>query len=363
MGMFLHVESGASRGKIIYGKAGRELLEGVVYRNLGVKRSEVIKGPGRGMDNAVIGLGRKKVMILTVDPVSVIPSLGMELSGWLSVHLIASDYTTSGLRPEYATFSFNFPPELGDAQREDYVRSIGEECRRLGITIAAGHTGSYPGAGFTIVGAGSMFGFGRRGGFVDPSMARPGDAILMTKQAGIEATASLALSFPRYAEGKVGRLRASRAKKLIRSCSTVTDALTAARIGLGRGGITSMHDATEGGVLGGLEEMAYASETAFHVDEGRISVSEEVAAVCGAFGLDPLESLSEGTLIVTCNPDRLDDVKDEFAGSGIPIQEIGSVKDGVGLWVTKGGGRSKRIKPGVDRYWAVYGDSIRARLR
>jgi len=124
-----------------------------------------------------------------------------------------------------------------------------------------------------------------------------------------------------------------------------------------------MHDATEGGVLGGLEEMAYASETAFHVGEGRISVSEEVGAVCGAFGLDPLESLSEGTLLVTCNPDVLDDVKGEFAGSGIPIQEIGSVEDGAGLWVTKGGGRPKRIKPGVDRYWAVYRNALVARLR
>ncbi len=359
----MHMESKTSRGKTIYGKAGRELLEGVVYRNLGVKRSEVIKGPGRGMDNAVIGLGGKKVMILTVDPVSVIPSLGMELSGWLSVHLIASDYTTSGLRPEYATFSFNFPSELSDADREEYVRSVGEECRRLGITIAAGHTGSYPGAGFTVVGAGSMFGFGRRGGFVDPSMARPGDAILMTKQAGIETTASLALSFPRHVEGKVGRLRASRAKELIRSCSTVADALIAARIGLGRGGITSMHDATEGGVLGGLEEMACASETAFHVNEGRICVSEEVGAVCGAFGLDPLGSLSEGTLLATCNPKRLDEVKEEFAGSGIPIREIGSVRVGAGLWVAKGDGRPKRIKPGVDGYWAAYRDAIAAGLR
>ena len=359
----MHTEPPGSRKRVIYGKAGRELLEGVVYRNLGARRSKVIKGPGRGLDNAVIGLGGKKVMLLTVDPVSIIPSLGMELSAWLSVHLIASDYTTSGLRPEYATFSFNFPPELSDANREEYVRATGEECRRLGITIAAGHTGSYPGADLTVIGAGSMFGFGRRGGYVDPSMARPGDAILMTKQAGIETTASLALSFPRHLEKKVGRLRVSRAKKLIKSCSTVADALTAARIGLGQGGITSMHDATEGGVLGGLEEMAYASGTAFNVDEGRIYVSEEVGAVCGAFGLDPLGSLSEGTLLMTCNPNRFDDVKNEFAGSRIPIREIGSVTVGAGLWTTEGDGRPKRIKPRVDRYWAVYGEAIGAGLR
>jgi hydrogenase maturation factor len=208
-----------------------------------------------------------------------------------------------------------------------------------------------------------MFGFGRRGGYVDPSMAKPGDTILMTKQAGIEATASLALSFPRQVESKVGHDRASRARRLVKSCSTVADALTAARIGLGRDGITSMHDATEGGVLGGLDEMASASGTAFHVDERKIYVSEEVGAVCGAFGLDPLGSLSEGTLLVTCNPERLEDLRQEFYGSGIPIRKVGSVRDGAGLWVTRGSGRPKRIKPKADGYWAAYNDAMGAGLR
>jgi hydrogenase maturation factor len=345
------------------GKADPEFMKEVVYASLGKKSEELVIGPRKGSDNAAIAVSGDRIMILTVDPVSIVPSLGMKLSAWLSVHLIASDYTTSGLRPEYATFSFNFPPKLSEADREEYVRSTGEECRRLGITIAAGHTGSYPGAGFTVIGAGSMFGFGRRGGFVDPSMARSGDAILMTKQAGIEATASLALSFPRHIERRVGRHNASRARKLVRSCSTVADAFAAARIGLGRGGVTSMHDATEGGVLGGLEEMASASGAAFHIDEDKIYVSEEVEAVCAAFGLDPLSSLSEGTLLVTCNPVRLDDLRQEFDGLGIPIWEIGSVRHGAGLWVTKGNGRPKRVKPGADRYWAAYGDAISAGLK
>lgn len=347
----------------VMGKASPGFMKEVVYASLGRKSRKLVIGPRKGSDNAVIAAGVGRIMILTVDPVSIIPSLGMELSAWLSVHLIASDYTTSGLKPEYATFSFNFPLELEETDREEYVRSIGKECRRLGIAVAAGHTGSYPGAGFTVIGAGSMFGFGRRGGYVDPSMAKPGDAILMTKQAGIEATASLALSFPRHVESKVGHDNVSRAWKLVKSCSTVADALTAARIGLGSSGITSMHDATEGGVLGGLDEMAFASGTAFHVGEGKIYVSEEVGAVCGAFGLDPLGSLSEGTLLVTCNPERLEDLRQEFDGSGIPIWEIGSVRDGAGLWVTKGSRRPKRIKPGADRYWVAYNDAMGAGLR
>ena len=345
------------------GKAGPEFMNEVVYASLGVKSRRLVIGPRKGSDNAIIEVGAGRIMVLTVDPVSIIPSVGMKMSAWLSVHLIASDYTTSGLKPEYATFSFNFPPELRETDREEYVRSIGRECRRQGITVAAGHTGSYPGAGFTVIGAGSMFGFGRRDSYVDPSMAKPGDAILMTKQAGIEATASLALSFPRYVESKVGHDRASRARRLIKSCSTVADALTAARIGLGRGGITSLHDATEGGVLGGLDEMASASRTAFYVNKGNICVSEEAGAVCGTFGLDPLGSLSEGTLLITCNPERLDDLRQEFKKPRIPIRQIGSVRDGAGLWVTDKSGLTKRIMPKSDRYWAAYNSAMSAGLK
>jgi hypothetical protein len=47
----------------------------------------------------------------------------------------------------------------------------------------------------------------------------------------------------------------------------------------------------------------------------------------------------------------------------IPIWEIGSIRHGTGLWVTKGNGRPKRIKPGADRYWATYGDAISAGLK
>lgn len=340
------------------GKAGPGLM-GAVYSSLGRKSGKLLVGPRRGSDNAVISIGGGKVMVLTVDPVSIIPELGMGLSAWMSVHLIASDYATSGLSPEYATFSFDFPEELGEGDKAQYLRAIGRECRALGIAIAAGHTGTYPGSGFTIVGAGTMFGFGRMGGFVDPSMARPGDAVYVTKGAGLEAAASLALSFPRLVETSVGRGLASKARSLVSQCSTVADAKAAAKAGLGRGRVTSMHDATEGGVLGGLEEMAAASGNAFHVDTGAIPVSREAGAVCRAFGLDPLRSLSEGTLLITCGRAGAPSLERELAGARIPAARVGTVKTGEGLWATGKGGRARKVRHSGDLYWEAYAAASR----
>lgn len=337
-------------------------MESVVYRNLGRASPRVRLGPGRGLDNAVVSLGKGRVMILTVDPVSVIPAFGMELSAWLSVHLIASDFTSSGADPELATFSYNFPSATTPSHREKYVRSVGEECRKLGVAIVGGHTGSYPGGGLTVIGAGSMLGFAHEGGYVAPSMARAGDTVLMTKGAAIEATASLALSFPTFTEAKVGIVVAKKARSMVKLCSTVRDAQTARKVGLGESGVSSMHDATEGGVLGALEEMASASKKLFVVEVDRIPVSRAAKGVCTAFGLDPLATMGEGALLITCSPGRLPELQKTMRRAGIPLAEIGKVLEGGGLRL-RGRDATKRFVPTPDGYWAAYEASVRRRLK
>jgi hydrogenase maturation factor len=344
------------------GKLDRETMEQVVYRHLGARSGKVIVGPARGFDNAVISAGRKQVMILTTDPVSVMPALGAKTSAWLSVHLIASDYATSGCAPQFASFEFNFPPEMAPGDRDSYLRSVGSACKELGISIVAGHTGSYPGAGYTVVGGGVIFGFASAGEYVDPSMAREGDTVLMTKGAAIETAASLAWSFPRCVQKAVGAAMTKRAKALVKSCSTVKDALVAATLGLGEEGVTSMHDATEGGVIGGLDEMAEASGKSIVVDKETVLQLEEATAVCSAFGIDPLAALSEGTLLITCNSGRVAELLQKLNAAGVRAGKIGAVERGGGLWMSDRGRAPRRIKPRADPYWEAYSRAVKEGL-
>lgn len=340
------------------GKEGPEFMERVVYHSLGSHSRKMKFGPQRGLDNGVISLGRGRVMILTVDPVSVVPAFGMKLSAWLSVHLIASDYTTSGHNPEFATFSYNFPPHMEPSEREEYIRAVGAECKVLGVSIAGGHTGSYPGGGFTVIGSGSMFGFANEGRYVTPSMAEEGDSLLMTKHAAIEATGSLARIFPQYTESRVGTSLAKLASSTLGLCSTVKDAEAARQIGIGSGGVTSMHDATEGGILGGLEEMAAASRKAFMVKVEQIPVSEDAREVCAAFSLDPLATMGEGALLITCGHGTTSELERRLSRRGIAVKVIGTVEKGDGLHVVNGRGRVRMFTPRFDRYWAAYAKAV-----
>jgi hydrogenase expression/formation protein HypE len=341
------------------GKVPREFLESAVFSNLGAKRSSLIVKPGHGLDNAVISLGGNKVLVVTSDPLSVIPSIGMKESGWLSVHLLASDLATSGVNPQFAMLDLNLPPEMELPAIGAYLRAIGDECRKLGIAIAGGHTGRYPGSGYTVVGGGMMFSVAERDAYVTPAMARPGDAVLVTKGAAIGATAVLAHSFPATVGRKVGAALLRKAKSRLRDCSTVRDAQVAASVGLGDV-VTSMHDATEGGVLGGLFELSSACGLPVIVGRERIHVPDDASAVCGAFRLDPLTTLSEGTLIVTCRPKGVEDVRAALAKAKVESFEIGRIgrrSQGRGLWVSVGGAKPRARTPPPDGYWEAYADA------
>lgn len=338
-------------------------MERSVYSHLGSDSGKVVVRPGKGLDNGVFRLEGGNLMIATVDPVSVIPAFGMKLSAWLSVHLIASDYTTSGLDPEYAVFSYNFPPRMGEAERGVFVSALGDACRELKVTIVAGHTGSYPGGGFTVIGAGTMMGEAGEGGYITPAMAEVGDSVVMTKQAAIEAAGSLATSFPLFTEKEGGAVGKAEGRKLLAACTTVQDARSARKIGVGPGAVTSMHDATEGGVLGGLDEMASASGKSFLVDPSLVRVSDEVRRVCAAFGLNPLETMGEGALLITCARGRVDELVRTLRRDGIRSTVIGEVEEGRGLSLRRRDGSTRLYAHRGDGYWRAYDRATRLGLK
>ncbi len=338
----------------------------MVFANLGAKRSSVLVDPGHGLDNAVISLGGKKVLVVTSDPLSIIPSVGLKDSAWLSVHLLASDLTTSGTDPQFAMLDLNLPPKMDLASVSTYVTALSDECKRLGIAIVGGHTGRYPGSDYTVVGGGMMFSVVDEDSYVTPAMAKAGDSVLITKGAAIGTTAVLARSFPSTIGEKIGGELLKKAQSHLRDCSTVEDAKAAATIGLRRK-VTSMHDATEGGVLGGLDELSSACGLPVLVDQSKIHVSREAAAVCKLFALDPLTSLSEGTLVITCRPGAVPELKAALSKRGIEVYSVGEVglepKD-AGLWISSSGSNPRRFEPkGSQDYWDAYSAAVRKGLK
>ena len=146
------------------------------------------------------------------------------------------------------------------------------------------------------------------------------------------------------------------ADALFGSMTVVPEAIVAREFGLRDAGVTSMHDATEGGVIGGLLEVAVASNVGIRVDRERIPIRPEVRAVCDHIGIDPYTAISEGTLIASVVPGRAEAFVDALDAEGIESAVVGEILSlDEGRTVITEGREEPLTHPGLDPFWGAFG--------
>ncbi len=303
------------------GKIDLQTFQSFVLKRLGRPDRTVLVPPLTGVDAGVVDLGGGKVLVVAEDPIFTMPRLPLEMFGWFTVHIGASDVAVMGVRPRYMTYSLLLPPETPDADLRVILDSIHRAADGLGIAIVGGHTGYYPGFAAPTIGGITVFGLSRKGEYVTPAGARPGDVVMLTKGPAIETAGLLSNLRERELSETAPRGLVERAKALVWRMSVVEDALTAMRAG----GVTAMHDATEGGVIGGLFEIANASGVGIEADEGRFVYPDEVRAVCERFGIDPAASIAEGSLLLTARPGAERRILAALRRKGIEASVVGEV--------------------------------------
>ena len=333
------------------GKISPEFFQAIIYPHLGSNREEVLVGPQHGVDTGIIRLSSGRVMAVTTDPIYIVPQFGWDEAAWFAWHILASDVTTSGFPPAYIIPDWNLPVSVDEKAFTLIWQRWHTESLRYGASIVAGHTARYTGTDFPMVGGATFIAVGEEDKYITPQMARPGDSLVITKGPAIEATAIMASLFYPKTKARVGRKLAEAGRELFFSMSTVDDALTAARLGL-RNVITSFHDATEGGVLGGVYEVAEASGTGLFIDLDKIPLSPAIEAICQAYQMDPYISISEGTLLITLRSEKARQLLITLQENNIPAflcGEILPLKEG--RWVKRGGETKPLQHPRIDPFW------------
>jgi hydrogenase maturation factor len=113
-----------------------------------------------------------------------------------------------------------------------------------------------------------------------------------------------------------------------------------------------MHDPTEGGVAGGVHEMADAAALGVKVFEERISVQPETAQICSYFKLDPLQLIGSGALLVASEAEKAERIIKSLKRKQIPAAIIGEFleKPNERVLVTKNGA-ADLPRPKSDHLW------------
>src|SRR5256714_10493893 len=163
------------------GRAPAELFEHVIMRRLGAADDDVLVGPRHGVDVGVVRVADGVAMAITTDPVFVVPAYGWERAAWFAVHILASDASTSGLRLRWMAVDLNLPPEVSDEDLTSLRDGFSRTCGDLGIAVVTGHTARYDGCAWPMVGGATCIALGRADAYVTPTMARPGDKVVVTK--------------------------------------------------------------------------------------------------------------------------------------------------------------------------------------
>lgn len=318
------------------GKVSAEQLQRLVYPHLGY-RPDVLVHAHLGEDCAAIDFG-EWTAVLTTDPITgAVVHLGR-----YAIHVACNDLATTGAEPVALLLTLLLREGSTPDDLETLMREAGTAAAGLGVEIVGGHTEVTPGIDHTIAVV-TAVGRARKGALISAAGARPGDAVLLTKSAGVEGTAILATDLADRLGAHLDDGVIERARAFLDRISVVPDGLTAARAGA-----SAMHDVTEGGVLGGAWELAEAAGIGIDLRAEAIPVAPETQAVCDVLGLDPLRLISSGAmLIATPHPARMTAA---LRDAGIPAAVIGAMT--AQLRVLQRNGRPEPLlPPGRDELW------------
>jgi hydrogenase expression/formation protein HypE len=280
----------------------------------------VLLGPGIGLDCAVIDYG-ERLLVAKSDPIT----FTAQDLGWYAIHVNANDVATAGARPRWFLATLLLPDDNAEeALVEVIFQQIHEACRELGVALIGGHTEITSGIDRPIL-AGTMLGEVARERLITPRGAQPGDRILLTKGIPIEAASILAREYATRLTD-LPKETIARAREYLHNpgISVVAEAMA----GSERGGVSAMHDPTEGGLASGLWELVLAADVGLEVDKAAIPILPEAAAICDALDVDPMEAIASGALLLTVRPKSIMEVTTAIEAAGIEVSQIGQVTTG-----------------------------------
>lgn len=302
------------------GKLDFDDLRNIILNNKTIKRNEVKVRNDVGEDCTIIDFGEYEG-IFSTDPITG----ASENVGKLAVHINCNDIASSGGEPIGLLVTILAPTSASLEDINKIMNEIDEEAAKINVEIIGGHT-EITSAVNKIVISVTVIGKNLKGKSVKTAGAEVDDDIIVTKSIGLEGTHILINDH----EERIRKVLSEEEIKFGKSLINQISVLEEGKIG-GEFGVSSMHDITEGGLLGGLFEVAMASDKGFKIYKDKVPMLEITKKVCEEFKIDPLRLISSGSMLITTkNGEKLIEKINE---KGIGASIIGKICEREGVLV------------------------------
>ncbi|MCI9336304.1 MAG: hydrogenase maturation factor [Lachnospiraceae bacterium] len=286
------------------GKLSVNAMKRSVLGQIRTKREEVLSGAGMGRDCAIFAFPPEENAAVCVQEAVLwtgperghgAAALTGEDMGISLADLIVksvNNLAAGGARPVAVMPALFLPRTMEESGIRELMAQAQEKCEELSIDLAGGQTRitaavSAPLATVTAYGTAP-------GEDHSAKAAAPGQDIVLSKWAGLQGTAQIAKSCRERLLERYPAWLVEEAAGFDRYLSVLPEAQAACAFG-----VCAMHDASEGGILGALWELAEGAGVGLSLDLRKIPLRQETVEVCEYCGANPYELLSGGCLIMT----------------------------------------------------------------
>jgi len=275
------------------------------------KDARVVIPPMVGYDSGVHLIDGKYIVVAS-DPCTGVPE---EWFGYLLINYAASDVALSGAKPEFCTINLLGPKTTKPETFQKIMKQTCMAAAELQIAIVRGHTGIYDSL-TDFLGVATVYGATQLEKLITSANAKPGDLILCTKSLGLETVTNFSLIQRKLAGELFGAEQQEKLSRQVRMQSCVREAQQLAKTG----DVHAMHDATEGGFISALNELAEASGVGFRVNWEKIPLTMELRTLQNYFNLSDEQLLSmssTGTILAAVDASAREKVKATLRQSGL----------------------------------------------
>lgn len=296
------------------GKLNNDQLKSIIIDNISYRREDVVLRSGIGEDCAGVQFG-DEVCLLTTDPIT---GAANEV-GKLAVHISCNDIASNGAAPIAILLTILAPESTTEDELKLIMSQAHEEAAKLNVEIVGGHTEITSAVNRIVV---SSTAIGKQGidELFSNTALQEGDLIVMTKSAGLEGTGIIAFE-------KEEELTKAYDSELVDSAKAMLDKVSVVKEGIvaGKIGVTSMHDITEGGLLGAVWEICEGAGLGAIIRYEDISIPKETEVICSHYNINPLRLISSGTMLMTVKPSNIDMLMDALHKEHIESNIIGEI--------------------------------------
>lgn len=318
--------------KMSVGKLNNDVLSRVVIDEIKAVRKDVLIRPSVGEDCGAVAFG-DLACVVTSDPIT-----GADTNiGKLAVDICVNDIASSGAEPVGILLTLLCPEGTTDKSIQEILRQANKTANALGVEIIGGHTEITSSVNKIIV-SGTALGKTPVSKLIRTGGARPGDLIYVTKYAGLEGSAILAVDLRKKLINDLSNRELLEAEALLDQISVLKEGLIGSKVG-----VSAMHDATEGGVLGAIYELCEASGLGCKIWEKHFDVLPVTRKICDVFNLDPLKLIASGSMVMAVNKEKASDLETLLKAQNISFSCVGNVIASSEKWIVYGEGLSDDI--------------------